>query len=400
MRSDLLALINTNRLAHNYHAVRACCGPNVKICVAIKANAYGHGIEVVAPTLQAVGVDCAAVATLQEAGNLRSTNWHKPILIIGNVLAVGDERERRERLRAIVRHRLTLTIGDPDTLSILKGLELQEPIDVHIKVDTGMGRMGCIPDDLPELIERVRSCPNTRLVGIYSHFATADDEDDSLVRQQLATFNRVLDDVGHILPQGIIRHLANSAAMMRYPEAHFDMVRPGLALYGYHPAEHLTPLLDLKPSMRLISHITALKTLPPDHCVGYGKAFTTTRQSRIGIVPIGYYDGFLRSLSNATVVTTEYGDAPVIGRVSMDQIAIDLTDLPPIDVGAEVTLLNDDPARPNSVVSVARKLNTIPYEVICLLGERIQRVTTGSFCATPMKNSALLNRTSDTIRCV
>lgn len=374
MRSDLIAQINLDNLAHNCRVLRAKCRPGTKICAVLKANAYGHGLSVVAPTLQAAGVDHAAVATLSEALELRSIRWSGPILMLGNVLAVADQRERQERLRALIKYDLTLTITDVETLRILARLNPQGPINVHVKVDTGMGRMGAMPDDVGRLLDLVVAAPHLRLVGLYSHFATADFEERELVDHQLRTFHEILARYGDRLPPRSIRHLANSAATLTLPEAHFDMVRPGLAMYGIPPAEWLGRDIDLRPILRLVSHLTAVKTLPPGHCVGYGRTFTTQRPTRLGIVPIGYFDGYLRSLSDAAIVGTAVGDAPVIGRVSMDQLALDLTDLPELHIGDEVVLIDDHPERPNSVPAIARLMGTIPYEVTCLLGERIQRV--------------------------
>ncbi|MBN2563880.1 MAG: alanine racemase [Phycisphaerae bacterium] len=393
MHSDLIAQINIDRLVHNYRVLRRMCRPGVRICAVLKADAYGHGIRIVAPALQAAGADYAAVATLHEALELRSANWHSPILMLGNVLTVVDERERRERLRAIVKHKLTLTITDRDTIKTLARMDLQSPIDVHIKVDTGMGRMGALPDAIADLVESVRGAGTLRLVGIYSHFATADSEERDLAEKQLATMNGVVsrlwpdplrlgEDCGHSARGGVIRHFANSAATITMPESHLDMVRPGLVLYGHVPADHMADRLDLRPILRLVSHLTLVKDLPAGHCVGYGQTFTTPRPTRLGIVPIGYCDGYLRSLSNSATVGTAVGDAPVIGRVSMDQLAVDLTDLPPLMPGAEVVLIDDKPDRPNSVPAIARQLGTIPYEVLCLLGQRIQRVPVGDSCAT------------------
>jgi alanine racemase len=352
------------------------------LCATLKGDAYGHGLAIVAPVLQAAGVEYAAVATLLEAVELRTVHWQQPILVLGNVLAVADPRERRERIRAIVKYRPILTVNERQTIATLAKVDLESAIDVHIKVDSGMGRMGCMPQQLPGLVEAVRSTPCLRLTGIYSHFATADLEKHDLARRQLATFQEALTTVEHLLPKGVLRHMANSAATISLPEAHFDMVRPGLALYGYPPAEHLFGQIELKPILRLVSHLTAVKEIPAGHCVGYGQTFTTRRPTRLGLVPIGYCDGYLRALSNAAVVSTSVGDAPVIGRVSMDQLALDLTDLEPLQPGDEVTLIHDAPDRPNSVWGLARQLGTVPYEVTCLLGQRIQRTPIGSSCAT------------------
>lgn len=385
MRSDLIAQINLDALRHNYRALRAA-SPGAKLCAALKADAYGHGVRIVAPVLHEAGADMAAVATVPEAIELRAVGWSRPILVLGNVLATTDAAERGERLAAIVEHELTITIADEDTVRVVEewggaaARESNHRIGVHIKFDTGMGRMGVMPGGLLPLIQRVRTCPSLRLAGIYSHFAMADFDPSQrdLVRHQQAVFAEALSRAGDFLPPGIIRHLANSAATITLPEAHYDMVRPGLALYGYWPAMHMRDRIDLRPCLRLVSHLTAVKELPVGHCVGYGRTFVTKRPSKLGIVPMGYFDGFLRALSNRAVVTVCGMAAPVVGRVSMDQMAVDLTDVigaaGPIVPGTEVTIISDDPAAPHSVQAIATTVGTIPYEVTCLLGQRVERI--------------------------
>lgn len=381
MRSDLLALINTDDLLHNYHALRSRCGPKVKFCAPLKADAYGHGVRVVAPALHRAGADSAAVATLSEAVELRELGWERPILVLGNVLGISDKAERRHRLAIAAKHSLTLTVADQGSIEWLSRFDAPEPIRIHLKVDTGMGRMGATPDEAMRLIDQIGSTPQARLAGIYSHFATADFENLDIARRQLAVFQEMLRAVQPRLSRDVVTHLANSAATITMPDAHFDMVRPGLALYGYAPSAHMLDQIDLRPILRLVSHFTLIKTLPAGHCVGYGMTFVTKRPTRLGIIPIGYSDGYLRDLSNVAVVGTRHGDAPVIGRVSMDQLAVDLTDLPAIATGDEVTLIDSGVDRPNSVRAIAERLGTIPYEVTCLLGRRIDRVPVGKNCA-------------------
>lgn len=379
MRSDLIATIDTDRLAHNVRVLRSACRPDTRICAALKADAYGHGLAIVAPVLHDLGIEMAAVATLVEAIELRRLGWQRPILVLGNVLAVRDDAERRDRIAALVDHDLTFTAATLEPLADLgraaaaKGTVLS----VHVKFDTGMGRQGVRPEELPDLLATVRRLPGLRLAGLYSHFATADLEQRELAHRQLATFRCLLDQLADQLPANVVRHLANTAATLTWPEAHFDMVRPGLGVYGYAPGEHMLARFDLRPILRLTSHVTLAKVLPAGHCVGYGNTFTTKRQTRLGIVPVGYDDGLLRGLSNRAMIGTEAGDAPVIGRISMDQLAIDLTDIPSVGVGSPVVLIDEDPQRPNSVAALARLLGTIPYEITCLLGRRIDRVAIG-----------------------
>lgn len=388
MRTDLQAVINLDHLLANYRALRACCGPGVKFCAPLKANAYGHGAVQVAPALQRAGVDMAAVANLDEAIELRGIAWTRPILVLGNVLAVADFHERCERLDAIIKHQLTITLADADTLRFLAEEPSDARVDVHLKIDTGLGRMGVMPDEASRLVRDIQSIRAIRLTGVYSHFGTADFADRDFALKQLATFKAWLSKNECVLPTGCLRHIANSAATISLPEAHLDMVRPGIALYGYPPAEHFVEKIKLHPTLQLYSHLTCIKEIPPGHSVGYSRTFIAQRPTQVGIIPIGYADGFLRDLSNNAVVGTRYGMAPMIGRVSMDQIAVDLTDLPRPKLGDPVILISDRTSDENSVVSLARRMNTIPYEVTCVLGRRmtrtIQRSTVREAQNTPL----------------
>lgn len=379
MRSDVVAIIDTDRLIHNVTALRACCADGVKLCAPLKADAYGHGVGIVAPALQEVGAEFTAVANLQEAVELRRVGWERPILVLGNVLAIGNRGERRDRIAVIIEHGLTVTVADESTVAWLSTVAPRSPIDAHLKVDSGMGRMGVMPNEAVDLVKSIRAVPHLRLTGVYSHFATADFEQMDLATEQLAVFKETLSRIGDYLPAGVIRHMANSAATITMPEAHFEMVRPGLALFGYLPSDRMARDINLRPVLRVVSHLSAVKNLPPGHCVGYGRKFITSRETRLGIVPIGYCDGYLRALSNNGVVSTPVGQASVIGRISMDQLAIDLTDLAPLSLGAEIGLIDDRPDRSNSVAAVARRLNTIPYEVTCLLGPRVERMSADGF---------------------
>jgi alanine racemase len=377
MRSDLIAYINPDAILHNYRALRAAA-PGSKLCAPLKADAYGHGMRMIAPIVQEAGADWAAVATLTEAIELRDCGWTRPILMLGNILAVGDAGERSERIAAAVEYKLSLTIPDSQSLKCLHAARPRSAVGVHMKIDTGMGRMGVVSDEAVELLHEVLHEPTVQLQGVYSHFASADFEQFELARQQLATFQEFLAQASDFLPRGIIRHLANSAATIMLPDAHFDMVRPGLAMYGYCPAAHMARQIKLRPILRVVSHLTLVKELPAGHCVGYAQTFTTKRPTRLGVVPAGYVDGFVRRLSNNAVIGTPAGDAPVIGRISMDQLAVDLTDLPIMGTGTEVTLIDDNPDRPNSVQAIAERTGTISYEVTCLLGQRLQRVLRSS----------------------
>ena len=384
MFADVTAEILADALLHNVRALRACCAARTLLCAPLKANAYGHGLSAVAPVLErgegsaSDSVDCAAVAQLDEALELRRLSWRKPILLLGAVLGVSGAAERRERLSVILRHDFTLTLCDADLLpeADAAARAAGTALPVHIKIDTGMGRMGLTPDRAVAALRQMEEFPALRLAGVYSHFGTADLSDRTQADEQLAAFRSVLDRVAATRGRGVIRHMANTAATIERPDAHFDMVRPGIGLYGLYPAPRFAGSVELRPALRVVTHVMLTKELPAGHCVGYGCQFRTRRPTRMGLLPVGYHDGLLRALTNRMVVGTDCGDAPSIGMISMDQMAVDLTDLPGVRTGDRVVLIDERPDRPNSVASLAKLMGTIPYEVTCLLGPRVCRELT------------------------
>jgi len=376
MFSEVTARLLTDRLLHNLRTLRALIGPQTRLCAALKANAYGHGMSLVAPILQKGGADMAAVAQLDEAIELRRIGWTRPILVFGHVLGGLESAKRRERIDTALGHQLILTVTeDGDLLRDIDAAARSagRPLSVHLKIDTGMGRMGFTPDEGLDALREAATMRGLRICGVYSHLATADEANDEHVRRQLSRFDAFLASAAPLLPEGALRHVANTAAALRFPEARLDLVRIGLGLYGYHPSEVTRPLADLRPALRVTSRVTEMKWLPTGHCIGYGCTVWTQRRTRIGIVPVGYGDGYWRALSNHAIVGMSQGDAPVVGRISMDQMAIDLTDLPDAAAGDSVVLLDETRSRPNSVESTAKLLSAIPYEVTCSLGSRIAR---------------------------
>ncbi len=380
MHRDVVAEINVNAIHHNLGLIRQVCKPGVRLCVALKANAYGHGVGVVAPALLEAGVEMGAVATIGEAIELRQVGWARPILCFGPTFAADSLAERAERIAAAVEYDLTPTVVDGYGLRDLEaeGIRQRRTIDYHVKVDTGMGRMGIAPDTALDLIERARELRHARLGGVYTHLATADEADLEFARHQLTWLGNLIERLAAIGIRAPLVHAANSSAVFMLPESHFDMVRPGLAVYGCRPSKHWPGNGELQPVLRVRSHLVLTKCVPTGHSVGYGRTFIARRPSVLGIVPIGYNDGYARSLSNRGIMGVAAGggplvDAPVIGRVSMDQTVVDLTDLPSARVGDEVVAIDDRADRPNSVEAIAELLGTVPYEVTCLLGNRVRR---------------------------
>jgi alanine racemase len=376
---DVVAWISREAIRHNLGVIRSCVGPETALCVAVKANAYGHGLEIVLPALADAAVEMAATATLDEAAEVRSLGWKGRILWFGSALACCEGAQRRDRIEAVLQNEV---IASPTCAEDVQALGAAAAAAgrqacVHVNVETGMGRLGLNPDEAFALCELADRLDGIELEGVYTHLATADEADPSYAQEQLATFEafrRRLTEAG-IRPRYV--HAANSAASLCLPASHYSLVRPGLAVYGYRPAEVLPEGVRLRPALRLTAPITLIKDLPAGAKIGYGSTFTAARVSRVAVVPVGYNDGYNRHLSNRAVMTVAGQQAPVVGRVSMDQTTIDVTDIPGARVGSEVIVIEDEADRPNSVEGLARLLGTIPYEITCMLGNRIERIAGG-----------------------
>ena len=382
MPLPLVAEIRTDAIRRNLDAIRRRVGPDRPICAAVKADAYGHGLRQVLPALEQARVERLAVATLAEALQLRSLGWAGPILCFGPVTTARDERSRSQCAAEAVAADVICTVtalADARPLA-QAAARAGRVARVEIQIDSGMGRFGLLTDHAAQRVADLARLPGLTLAGIYTHFATADEPDLGFTREQLRRFSDLIRNLEALSITVPTRHAANSAAIFRLPESHLDMVRPGLSVYGYWggPDDERPP--DLSPCLRVVSRLDAVRRLPAGHAVGYGRTFVTERESLIGTVPIGYADGYRRLLGNDAVVTllAKGGrprcTAPVVGRVSMDQINVDLAGIPEVEVGDPVTIIDDDPDAPNSVETLARRLDSIPYEITTLLGPRIHRV--------------------------
>ena len=373
MEGYLRAEISVAAIQHNLSLVRSLIGPGVKICPVVKANAYGHGMRQVLPLLGAAA-DMLGVATCSEAVQLRQLGWQRPILMFTSAAASGVND-----LAELIVDDVTLTVTSLDELDLLEEAteRARRPANVHIKVDTGMGRSGALPEDATALATVVRKTGFIRLTGMYTHFACAEDPDKAAT---LAQFARFIDTVDRCGGRGeLTLHSANSAAVIDLPQTHLDMCRPGMALYGYQPGESLHRRLPLQPCLRLTAPVVLIKDVPGGSFTGYGLTYRFPNAARIALVPIGYADGYFRSLSNVAVMRVAGVNCPVRGRISMDQTIIEITGLPTVHPGQIVEIISPDPAQPNSVESLARLAGTIPYEIVTRLGDRITRTTIGAF---------------------
>jgi len=365
MKNYLTASISASAVRHNIARIRAGIGPDVRLCPVVKDDCYGHGMDVLYPVLSNL-VDGFAVASPHEALALRHRGYKGFVLCL--LSAYFDELDVQDEL---VRQSVTQTVMSKTALASIRAAaeRVGTTAQIHLKVDTGMGRLGVPVRQATDLIHAIRELADVKLTGIYTHFATADEADKSTTLHQLEQFRSILPKDG-----GLMVHAANSAATIDLPEAHFNMVRLGLALYGYRPSDGLTHSMDLKPCMGVFAKLIAVKHLPKGSRSGYGLTHEYARDSRVGIVPIGYGDGYFRNLSNQAVVRINGQDAPVCGRVSMDQMTVDVTDIPEVQVGDKVEVISPDPKAPNSVENLARLAGTIPYEITCHLGHNIRHV--------------------------
>jgi alanine racemase len=374
-------LISRSALLHNAALLRRAVAPATKLCAIVKADAYGHGAALVADALcnfsdglkTAPAVDALAVASIDEADALPDVGV--PLVVLRPVENAFMGRQR-QKLELAIRSGWVLTVCSPSAAEDVArvAIALGMRASVQVMIDSGMTRSGVCIDRLGELLDRIATRPSLRLAGLCTHFSNAEDPASQATTEQLARFRACTDALPHVLRGTAVRHAANSAATFFRPDAHFDMARPGVALYGIDPTLH--PCLDrkLRPALKWTAPLVGIKDVPAGTCVGYAQTWRAERDTRVGLVPVGYADGYPRCNSNRAVVLVQGRPAPVIGRVSMDLTTIDLGRHPGACVGDEVTLLDSDPLSPASVYELAKWADTIPYEVFCRIGPRIKRV--------------------------
>jgi alanine racemase len=362
--------IDAGAFDRNVAALAASLPPGVKLIAVLKANAYGHGAVELARRLRSEQVAMIAVALLEEALILRQAGITQPLLVLGPLTDA--------QVRVALDHEITLGVPGPEELEIVARAAAERDVTIHLKLDSGMGRMGCVATELPRVVELLRSAPRLHVEGIYTHFANAGDPEDPLTGEQLARFETLLDTLREAGVTAPRHHVANSAAIVRGITPG-DFARVGMSMYGIDPLDAAkggppSAVPPLEPVLRWRTEILRLKELPPGHAIGYGATFHTTRTSRIASLPVGYADGYSRSWSNRGEVLVRGRRAPVVGRVSMDLVTIDVTDIAGAAVGDEVVLLG--PGLP--VEELAAKLDTITYEVFCNIGARVPRVYVGA----------------------
>ena len=359
--------VDLSALAHNVAQVRQRLLPSSEILAVVKADAYGHGAVVISQTLVQLGIPRLGVATLQEGIALREAGISAPILVMGALFA--------NQFPDMIAHRLTPVVYDREAAAGFAACPRSgpEPYPVHVKVDTGMGRLGLSPDEVLSLLQSPPFRGPLRVEGLMTHLADADSQDPSYTQTQIARFSSVISQLEAAGLQVPLIHAANSAAILCHPSAHFTVVRPGIMLYGYHTTPLRGDALELKPVLTLTTNVVQVRRVAPGESVSYGRTFVASRLSRIAVLPIGYADGYSRALSNRGAVLIAGRRAPVVGRVCMDMTMVDVTDIPTVRPGHEAVLIGRQGDMQITAADLAAWLGTIPYEVLCSIGPRVIR---------------------------
>lgn len=363
------AEINIDNIDSNLKAIREYVGYDKEIMAVIKADGYGHGAIPIARHLYKAGICSIGVATLQEAISLRKMNINIPIIVLGYV--------PKEECEDLVLHEIIPTVFKYSAAKEISdtAVRLGELANIHIKIDTGMNRLGFFPneDSLKE-IEKISLLPNIKIEGIFTHFAQADSEDRTYTNYQINIFKDFLlrlKEIGINIPK---LHACNSSGIINYKEAHFNMVRAGIALYGLYPAKAMEKQVNLKPSLSLKSNIIYLKDVEKGAAISYDSTYITSGKCKVATIPVGYGDGYPRSLSSRGRVLIKGEYAPIIGKICMDQFMVDVTKIQDVCEGDEVVLIGSQGNNSITVEEIARLDNTINYEIVCQLGKRIPRV--------------------------
>lgn len=356
-------------VAHNVREVKRWLGPDIHLLPIVKANAYGHGAVEIARTVLKAGADALGVARVEEGVQLRIARVYAPILIMGHT-PIWDAEE-------VVAHALTPTVNSLELAQELSRIAERRMVSlpVQIKVDTGLIRYGSLPDEAIALAEAINQVPNLNLEGIYTHFACGEDEDPDYTHEQLGRFQRVVQTLRE---KGIafrFQH-AGHVTTVGMPDLQLSMVRIGLAVYGLSPAPNMAAEMELRPAMSLKSRLVRIAVIPSGQTVGYSRTYTAPRESRIGTVPIGYGDGLDWRLQNKGFALVRGDRVPIVGRVSMDNITLDLTDVE-AELGDEVVVLGCQEGQRITAEEIAELSGTISYDVPCSITARVPRVYVG-----------------------
>jgi alanine racemase len=363
-----VATVDLTALTHNLSQFRQILSPGCDVMAVVKANAYGHGAIETSRTLIQHGVTRLAVFSTEEGMALRQAGITVPIVVLGPVF--------QEQFGDIFASQLTPVVSDPSMLTALAQAAASRaiPYPIHLKIETGMGRLGLTQAELVALISAHKFPPSLRVEGLMTHLADTDATNSDATEEQLRRFR---DALKIILKEGFhvpLIHVSNSCGAVRFPSAHFSLVRPGIMLYGYHTLPSTVETPDLRPVLSLKTRIAQLRTIQPGETVSYNRTFTARRPTRIAVLPIGYANGLSRQLSNRGAVLIRGQRAPIAGLVCMDMVMVDVTEIPGTAVGDETILIGRQGNDEITASEIAKWTDTIPYEVLCAISPKIPRL--------------------------
>lgn len=362
------AEVNLDNIKFNLKQVKKNVPEDTLIMAVVKADAYGHGVLPVAKAAVEAGVDRLAVALPEEGRELREADFDLPIQILGEVLP--------EQVSILVDNDLLPTISKLDTVELLDELAGKKDITkkVHVKVDTGMGRIGVFPDNAVNFIKEVMSFENIEVEGLMTHFAKADEEDKDYTYNQWDQFQMVIDRLEEENIEIPIKQAANSATIIDLPHMALNMVRPGIMMYGLRPSHEVDQDFTLKPALSWKAKVVYIKEVPPGTGISYGATYITEKKAKIATIPMGYADGYARLLSNKGEVLIKGKRAPIRGRICMDQFMVDVTDIEDVKIGDEVVLIGKQGDEEFSATEMADIIGTINYEITCDITKRVPRI--------------------------
>jgi alanine racemase len=367
---DTRAVVDLGNIAAAIAGIRERVSDGTDVMAVVKADGYGHGAVKVAKTALASGAASLGVAYPQEGAELREAGIDAPILILG-LLPLEEERA----IEMAVEYRLTPTVCSTEVPRILDSLSPADcPTPIHIKVDTGMGRLGVLPEDLFDYIRFLKTLKHITIEGIFTHFPSSDEANTAFTEKQIERFMALLSELsvrGIDIPK---RHAANSGGVLAFPSSHLTMVRPGIMIYGLYPSKEVRRSIELSPAMSLLTRIRYLKRVGPGTPISYGRTHVTKSEALVATLPVGYADGYSRLLSNRGAILVRGNRAPIIGRVCMDMTMADVTHVPGVSIGDEVVLFGRDKDEEISIDEVAELIGTINYEVTCMVSKRVPRV--------------------------
>lgn len=366
-----IAEINLDALLHNFNQLRKRTGKKTKILAVVKANAYGHGAVRISSELENAGVDFLGVVTCEEGIELRKAHITIPIIVLGGFFKGQYDYTRQYDLTPVI---YNLESAEELSQSAHKS---NNRVKVHIKIDTGMGRLGMLPSETMVFLQHLIKLHNLEIEGVLSHLADNNQDNHfsvAFTQRQATLFKQQVEQLHQMGIHPRYEHLANSTATIDENPDHFNLVRPGIMLYGVYPAKRLKQMIDLKPVMKLKTKIISLKKVPKGTSISYGRTFKCGRESLIATLPIGYADGYSRFLSNKGEVLIRGTNAPIAGVVCMDMVMVDVTEIKGVSLGDDVVLMGSQGKKHITAEEIAEKIGTISYEVLCGISSRVPRI--------------------------